>query len=124
MYNDDKYVRMIGAANAMMEAWCSFDKKTFFANVGLDLRMSIPVFGLDVIGAANIWDTRTQLTTDALDPHTLDSHVVVDNITLTCILRMISPETGEEERISKVTLTFEASSYKVTKYYQDIIFSV
>ena len=90
----------------------------FFSSVN----MTIPAYGLDIVGLDAIWGVRGSMGNDKLNPHTCDSHTFPDNHTVKFFAHVIDPTTGKRKQLSECTATFEEGNDLVVHYHQENLF--
>jgi hypothetical protein len=117
-----KAAKMITTANAMMQHWVVNDKAAYGKCVTSDIKMTIPAYGLEIVGLDGIWSVRESMGAAKLRPHTCDSHTFPDGNTVKCFAHVIDPSTGARVQLSECTFTFDASNDVVVHYHQENLF--
>ncbi len=70
---------LVSRTNAIMTAWELGDTETYRSHCAENVRMTIPAYGLDVVGFSAIWGVRVSmkpLADGSLDIHTVTTAVV------------------------------------------------
>jgi len=118
----DKATKMITAANSMMQSWVENNKAAYKALVLSDVKMTIPAYGVDVVGVDAIWSIRDSMGAAKLNPHTCDSHTFPDQHTVKLFAHVLDPKTGKRVQLSECTFKFEEGNDLVAHYHQENIF--
>jgi hypothetical protein len=113
---------LVDRAHAIMLAWERGDTDTYQRACAPRVRMTIPAYGLDVMGFEAIWGVRVSmkaLAAGPLDLHTLTT-AVVNGCSVYARSHVISRSTGQFTQHAEVRFDFDAEGSLIA-YHQDIV---
>ena len=114
--------RLVSQTHAIMIAWEMGETEVYRAACAPGVRMTIPAYGLDVVGFDAIWGVRVAmkpLADGPLDLHTVTT-AVVDGHGVRARSHVISRLTGQFTQHAEVVFDFDAQGALVA-YHQDVV---
>jgi hypothetical protein len=109
-------------ANAIMTAWELGDTEGYRNHCAPGVRMTIPLYGLDLVGFEAIWGVRSSmkpLDAGPLDIHTVVSHRV-EGRTVSAISHVIRRSTGQLAQHAAVRFEFDEGG-RLVHYHQEVV---
>ncbi len=113
---------LVSRTNAIMTAWELGDAETYRSHCAEGIRMTIPAYGLDVVGFSAIWGVRVSMKPLADGP--LDVHIVttavVEGRSVRARSHVIARSSGQFTQHAEVRFDFDERG-SLLAYHQDVL---